>query len=115
MTVVKPRTQFGVTRLAEHDRVLAFEGKPRLDHWVNGGFFMFEPEFLAYVELGSVLENDPLRRVTVDRQLHAFRHTEFWECMYTHKDAITLNDLWSARHAPWAVWERSPAADASAR
>ena len=104
-----------MTQLADDDRVLGFEGKPRLDHWVNGGFFMFEHGFPADVEVGSMLENDPLRRVTADRQLHAVRHTEFWECMYTHKDAATLNDLWSAGYAPWAVWERSPAADASAR
>jgi len=115
LTVVRPRAQFGVTQLGDDDRVFAFEEKPRLDHWVNGGFFAFEPGFLAYLEEDSVLEHDPLRRLAADGELHAFRHTGFWDCMDTYKDAVTLNDLWSAGSPPWAVWERSPAADTGAR
>jgi glucose-1-phosphate cytidylyltransferase len=114
VTVVRPRGQFGVTQLDDEDRVLAFEEKPRLDHWVNGGFFVFEPGFLEYLEEDSVLENAPLRRLAADGELHAFRHTGFWDCMDTYRDAVTLNDLW-AGDAPWAVWERRPTADARAR
>jgi glucose-1-phosphate cytidylyltransferase len=115
VTVVRPRAQFGVTQLTEDDRVLAFEEKPRLDRWVNGGFFVFQPGFLAYLEEDSVLEHDPLRRLAADGELHAFRHTGFWDCMDTYKDAVKLNDLWSGGSPPWGVWERSPAADAGAR
>ena len=115
VTAVRPRAQFGVTQLDDDDRVLAFEEKPRLEHWVNGGFFVFEPGFLEYLEEDSVLENAPLRRLAADEELHAFRHTGFWDCMDTYKDAVTLNDLWATGDAPWAVWERSPAADAGAR
>jgi glucose-1-phosphate cytidylyltransferase len=115
MTVVRPRVQFGVTQLAENDRVLAFEEKPRLDQWVNGGFFVCEPRFLDYLEADSVLEHSPLRRLAAEGELHAFRHTGFWDCMDTYKDAVTLNDLWSGGQAPWAVWERDAAADARAR
>jgi glucose-1-phosphate cytidylyltransferase len=115
MTVVRPRAQFGVTQLDDDDRVLAFEEKPRLEQWVNGGFFVFEPGFLEYLEEDSVLENAPLRRLAADGELHAFRHTGFWDCMDTYKDAVTLNDLWAAGDAPWAVWERSPTADTGAR
>jgi len=115
VTVVRPRAQFGVTQLDDDDRVRAFEEKPRLEHWVNGGFFVFEPGFLEYLEEDSVLENAPLRRLAADEELHAFRHTGFWDCMDTYKDAVTLNDLWATGDAPWAVWERSPAADAGAR
>ena len=75
VTVVRPRTQFGVADLDEDDRVLAFEEKPRLDHWVNGGFFCFEPGFLDYLAADSVLENEPLRRLAAAGQLRAFRHT----------------------------------------
>jgi glucose-1-phosphate cytidylyltransferase len=115
VTVVRPRAQFGVTQLDDDDRVLAFEEKPRLDHWVNGGFFVFESGFLEYLEDDSVLENAPLRRLAADGELHAFRHTGFWDCMDTYKDAVTLNDLWATGGAPWAIWERSTAADAGAR
>jgi glucose-1-phosphate cytidylyltransferase len=115
MTVVRPRAQFGVTQLDEDDRVLAFEEKPRLDRWVNGGFFVCEPGFLEYLEPDSVLEHSPLRRLAAEGELHAFRHTGFWDCMDTYKDAVTLNDLWSDGQAPWAVWDRHAAADAGAR
>jgi glucose-1-phosphate cytidylyltransferase len=115
MTVVRPRTRFGIAQLDEDDRVLAFEEKPRLERWVNGGFFIFERDFLEYLEEDSILENAPLRRLAAEGELHAFRHTGFWDCMDTYKDAVTLNDLWTAGQAPWAVWERRPAADAGAR
>lgn len=104
VTVVRPRAQFGVTQLADDDRVLAFEEKPRLDQWVNGGFFVFEPGFLEYLEEDSVLENAPLRRLAADGELHAFRHTGFWDCMDTYKDAVALNDLWATGAEPWKLW-----------
>jgi glucose-1-phosphate cytidylyltransferase len=115
LTVVRPRTQFGVAELSPDGRVVAFEEKPRLGHWVNGGFFCFEPGFLDHLDDTSVLEDAPLRSVASAGQLHAFRHTGFWDCMDTYKDAVMLNDLWSSRKAPWAVWERDPAAEAGAR
>jgi glucose-1-phosphate cytidylyltransferase len=110
VTVVRPKSQFGVTHLDGEGRVLAFEEKPRLDHWVNGGFFCFEPAVLPYLEPDSVLENAPLRRLAADGQLHAFRHTGFWDCMDTYKDATVLNDLWNSGEAPWRVWEGASAA-----
>jgi glucose-1-phosphate cytidylyltransferase len=114
VTVVRPRTQFGIAELDEEDRVLAFEEKPRLDHWVNGGFFCFEPAFLDYLDERSELENAPLRRLVAGQQLRAFRHTGFWDCMDTYKDAVTLNDLWDEGKAPWAVWARDAGAAARA-
>ncbi len=115
VTVVRPRSQFGLAELDGEDRVLAFEEKPRLDHWVNGGFFCFEPGFLEYLEEDSVLEDAPLRRLAAEGELHAFRHTGFWDCMDTYKDAVLLNDLWNGGQAPWAIWDESAATRASAR
>ena len=114
MTVVRPRTQFGVAEIDEEDRVRAFEEKPRLNHWVNGGFFRFEPGFLDYLDADSVLEDAPLRRLAADGELHAFRHSGFWDCMDTYKDAALLNDLWRAGGAPWSVWEGRAAAPSRA-
>jgi glucose-1-phosphate cytidylyltransferase len=114
MTVVRPRTQFGVAEIDEDDRVRAFEEKPRLNHWVNGGFFRFEPGFLGYLDTDSVLEDAPLRRLAADGELHAFRHSGFWDCMDTYKDAALLNDLWRAGGAPWSVWEGRAAAPSRA-
>jgi len=115
VTVVRPRTQFGIADIDERDRVLAFEEKPRLDHWVNGGFFCFEPGFVDYLNADSVLEDAPLRHLAAAGELHAFRHGGFWDCMDTYKDAVVLNDLWREGGAPWAVWDRDAAANAGAR
>ena len=104
MTVVRPRLQFGIAELNGDDSVKAFVEKPRAEHWVNGGFFAFEPGVFDYLEDSSVLEGDPLDRLAAHRQLAAFRHTGFWECMDTYKDAVELNDLWSTGHPPWKVW-----------
>jgi glucose-1-phosphate cytidylyltransferase len=106
VTVVRPRTQFGVAALDGADRVLEFEEKPRLDHWVNGGFFCFEPGALDYLDETSVLEREPLARLASDGRLRAYRHFGFWDCMDTYKDAVVLNDLWDAGEAPWRVWDR---------
>jgi glucose-1-phosphate cytidylyltransferase len=110
MTVVRPFSQWGVAVLDDDDRVDAFEEKPRLDRWVNGGFFCFQPGALDYLDETSTLERGPLRELAADHELHGFRHRGFWDCMDTYKDAVTLNDLWDAGRAPWAVWERDAAA-----
>jgi glucose-1-phosphate cytidylyltransferase len=115
MTVVRPYSQWGIAVVTEDDTISGFEEKPRVDEWVNGGFLCCEPGFLEYLEESSVLEREPLRRLAADGQLHAHRHTGFWDCMDTYKDAVVLNDLWEAGEAPWAVWERSPVAGGTKR
>ena len=101
LTVVRPQLQFGVARLNGDDVVAGFEEKPRFEGWINGGFFCFEPAALDYLDEDSVLEREPLDRLAADGQLRAYRHTGFWDCMDTYKDAVLLNDLWAAGRAPW--------------
>jgi glucose-1-phosphate cytidylyltransferase len=105
MTVVRPQLQFGVAELDGDGRVRGFREKPRAEHWVNGGFFCFEPGVLACLEEDSVLEGDPLESLAAQGQLHAFRHEGFWDCMDTYKDAVLLGDLWSRGEAPWKSWD----------
>jgi glucose-1-phosphate cytidylyltransferase len=104
VTVVKPRGQFGVAELDGDDRVTAFREKPRLEQWINGGFFCFEPGVVEYLDESSVLEDEPLERLAADGGLRAYRHHGFWDCMDTYKDAVMLNDLWKSGDAPWRVW-----------
>jgi glucose-1-phosphate cytidylyltransferase len=104
MTVVRPELQFGVTELDGSHRVVGFREKPRSEHWVNGGFFCFEPALLERLEAGSVLEREPLESLAADGELRAFPHEGFWDCMDTYKDAVLLNDLWESGEAPWRVW-----------
>jgi glucose-1-phosphate cytidylyltransferase len=103
VTVVRPHLQWGVAELGPEDRVEGFVEKPRSEHWINGGFFCFEPEALRYIDADSVLEREPLERLAEDGQLRAFRHEGFWDCMDTYKDAVVLNDLWAGGEAPWPV------------
>ena len=104
MTVVRPYSQWGVAMVDDAGRIERFEEKPRLDHWVNGGFLCVEPEFLDLLAGDSVLEREPLERAAADGRLAAFRHEGFWDCMDTYKDAIVLNDLWAGGDPPWRVW-----------
>jgi glucose-1-phosphate cytidylyltransferase len=104
MTVVQPHLQWGVAEL-EGDRVAGFAEKPRSEHWINGGFFCFEPGALGHIGAGSVLEREPLQGLAASGELRAFRHDGFWDCMDTYKDAVTLNDLWASGEAPWRVWD----------
>jgi glucose-1-phosphate cytidylyltransferase len=108
VTVVRPDLQWGVAEL-DGDEVTGFVEKPRSEHWINGGFFCFEPGVLDYLDEDSVLEREPLARLAADGELRAFRHEGFWDCMDTYKDAVVLNDLWSAGRAPWRIWDAAPA------
>lgn len=107
VTLVKPHSQWGVAALDEHDRIRSFEEKPQVDQWVNGGFFFMEPEALGYLSFDSVLEREPLGRLVADGQLHGYRHSGFWDCMDTYKDAVLLNDLWESGQAPWRTRDRA--------
>jgi glucose-1-phosphate cytidylyltransferase len=102
VTVVRPRLQWGVAEIGEDHKVEGFAEKPRSEHWINGGFFCFEPSVLDYLDGDSVLEREPLERLAAEDQLRAYRHEGFWDCMDTYKDAVLLNDLWASGEAPWA-------------
>ena len=109
VTVVQPHLQWGVAEIGEDDKVEGFVEKPRSEHWINGGFFCFEPGALDYIGEESVLEREPLERLAADGQLGAYRHMGFWDCMDTYKDAVELNDLWVSGNAPWPTWVTSGA------
>ena len=105
VTAVRPNLPFGVLEFAGDGRVAAFHEKPRSEHWINGGFFCFEPGVFAYLEGSSVLEREPLEGLAADGQLTAYRHAGFWECLDTYKDAVALNDMWAQGDAPWKMWK----------
>ena len=113
MTVVQPELQFGIAELGGDGRVRGFREKPRLEHWINGGFFCFESGALEYIGHDAILEREPLEELAAAGELHAYRHEGFWECMDTYKDAVQLNDAWAQGRAPWKLWERSKEAAAT--
>ena len=113
VTLVQPHSQWGVAKLeADGDRISGFVEKPRMEQWVNGGFMFCEPRVLEYLGADSVLERRPLERLAAAGELSGWRHTGFWDCMDTYKDAIVLNDLWATGSPPWRVWDTAGTAAA---
>ncbi len=106
LTAVRPLSPFGVIELGKDRLVNSFAEKPLLDHWINGGFFVFEKEIFEYVGANDVLEREVFARLVARKELVAFQHHGFWECMDTYKDAMELNDIWRSGQASWAVWEK---------
>jgi glucose-1-phosphate cytidylyltransferase len=106
VTVVHPRSQWGVVSVGEDCLVTLFEEKPRVREWVNGGFYVFSRAVLESMTPDEDLERETLQRLTQQRQLVAYQHTGFWRCMDTYKDTIELNELWERGEAKWRVWER---------
>lgn len=105
LTSVRPRSTFGIISIDAHSCLVnTFEEKPVLDHWINGGFFVFNKEVFQYLKDNDILEKDTFSRLVNDRQVVAYKHFGFWECMDTYKDNLRLNELWENPHAPWALW-----------
>jgi glucose-1-phosphate cytidylyltransferase len=101
MTAVRPDLQWGVADIDADGEVTGFIEKPKSEHWINGGFFCFEPAVFDWLDSGSVLEREPLEGLARDGELGAFQHEGFWDCCDTYKDLVTLNDLWAGGDAPW--------------
>ncbi len=103
VTAVQPAGRFGVLEIAEHNRVLEFKEKQSGDGgWINGGFFVMQPEVFKYIENDqTVLENEPLIRLARDGQLVAYKHTGFWHPMDTLRDKNFLEEIWKTGRAPW--------------
>ncbi|MDD5166706.1 MAG: sugar phosphate nucleotidyltransferase [Candidatus Omnitrophica bacterium] len=107
LTSVRPYSQFGIMGIDSHtNTVTHFEEKPMLDHWVNGGFFVFNRGIFRYLKDNDVLERDTFWRLVKDKNLVAYKHKGFWECMDTYKDNLRLNELWNSGRAPWALWHK---------
>src|SRR5262249_25799674 len=102
LTAVRPPARFGALAL-EGDLVADFLEKPQAgEGWINGGFFVLEPEVLDYIEGDdTVFEHAPLERLAHEGQLAAFRHEGFWQCMDTMRDVRLLQSLWESGRAPW--------------
>jgi glucose-1-phosphate cytidylyltransferase len=96
MTVVQPELPFGVAHL-DGARVTGFAEKPVSGQWVNGGFFVLEPEALTYLDADAILEREPLERLAADGALAAYRHSGFWRCLDTAKDAAALEEAGPGR------------------
>ena len=101
VTAVRPQARFGELEIVD-DCVKSFKEKPQLDQgWINGGFFVLEPEVFDLISDDSVMfERQPLEELSSDENLMAYKHHGFWKCMDTKRDLEILNDLWNT-NPPW--------------
>lgn len=107
VTAVRPPGRFGTMRL-DGESVGSFKEKPQAgEGWINGGFFVFEPRVFEYLAGDdTVLEQEPLERLSRDGELMAYRHDRFWQPMDTVRDRDFLDDLWQQGAAPWRRADR---------
>jgi len=106
VTAVRPPARFGGLQL-DQDRVQRFTEKPQSgEGWINGGFFVFEPEILDLIPGDqSMLEVECMERLALEARLMAYRHAGFWQPMDTLRDKNYLEELWRSGNAPWKIWD----------
>lgn len=108
LTAVQSPGRFGVFQLDKEETIVSrFAEKPTGDSaWINGGFFVLEPQIFDYIDGDdTVWERSPMEHLARDGQLSAFRHYGFWLPMDTLRDKMILEDLWGRNVAPWKVWD----------
>jgi len=107
LTAVQPPGRFGAFTLEDKQtRICHFREKPRGDGaWINGGFFVLEPEVFDYIAGDStVWEQEPMKALAHDGQLAAYRHEGFWQNMDTLRDKMLLEEMWASGSPRWKVW-----------
>lgn len=113
LTAVQPPGRFGTFKLDDNEnRVTAFREKPGGGNaWINGGFFVLQPEVFDLIEGDDTIwERTPLEVLAKMDRLGAYRHKSFWHPMDTLRDKNYLEDLWKAKDCPWNIWEKEEVA-----
>lgn len=104
MTCINPLSPFGLVKFDENGIITESKEKPRMEGWINGGFFVFNKKIFGYLKENSILEKDVFDKLVEEKQLCAYPFKGFWDCMDTFKDNQTLTELWKNNNAPWKVW-----------
>lgn len=106
LTAVRPPARYG-HMVFEEDQIVNFVEKPQIgEGWINGAFFVLEPEVFEYIDGDDTQwEKEPLENLARDGQLMAYKHTSFWQCMDTLREKYILEKLWQSNNVPWKLWE----------
>jgi glucose-1-phosphate cytidylyltransferase len=107
LTAVQTTGKFGALNLESGGKVNSFMEKPKGDGaWINGGFFVLEPNVFDYIKEGdnTIWERTPLESLAIDNQLVAYKHTGFWRPMDTLHDKTDLENLWNKADCDWRLW-----------
>jgi glucose-1-phosphate cytidylyltransferase len=108
VTSVQPQGKFGALSIEKDNSVSSFAEKPKGDGaWINGGFFVLEPQVFDYLQEGdkTIFEKEPLENLAKAGQLNAYKHTGFWKAMDTLYEKNQLTEMWMDGKAPWAIWK----------
>jgi glucose-1-phosphate cytidylyltransferase len=106
VTACHPPEKYGVLKL-QNEKVTEFKEKPKKENeWVNGGFFVLEPNIFDYIKNDKTIwEKDPMKKLVKMNQLIAYRHNGFYQPMDTMSDKKILDDMWKRKNASWKVWK----------
>jgi glucose-1-phosphate cytidylyltransferase len=105
LTAVRPPARFGALEFDTQNRIRHFKEKSVLhEGWINGGFFVVEPQALSYIEDDVMWEHAPMECLASEGQLYAYQHEGFWQCMDTVRDLKYLESLWDSGNPPWKTW-----------
>ena len=105
MKAVRPQAA-RTLKFGDKSDVKGFQEKPQGDGgWINGGFFVLEPDVIDRIDSDATIwEHEPLRSLAADGNLTAYHHNGFWQPMDTLRDRVQLEELWAQEKAPWKVW-----------
>ena len=101
LTAVNLESPFGILELNDKNEVIGFEEKPKLDYFMNGGFYVFNKKIFKYIKKNLDLEKDVLKEIAKEKQIAAFKHNGFWKSMNTLKDVMELNELYGIGKLKW--------------
>jgi glucose-1-phosphate cytidylyltransferase len=106
LTSIQPEGRFGALDIGDNGQVHKFREKPKGDgSWINGGFFVCEPQVLDYIDGDTtIFERQPLENLAKDGQIYTYQHQGFWKCMDTLRDKNQLNEFWDTQAAQWKIW-----------
>ena len=106
VTAVNPPGRFGALDISNNGSVKNFDEKPKKGNtWINGGFFVLETDVFRYINDDLMpWEDEPLKKITNDNQLNAYKHEGFWQPMDTIREKVILEELYKSGRAPWVKW-----------
>jgi glucose-1-phosphate cytidylyltransferase len=106
VTACQPTEKYGILDI-DNNTVVSFKEKPPMKNiWVNGGYFVLEPDVFDYIKNDSTIwEKEPMNELVKNKQLNAYKHTGFYQHMDTISEKKYLNKLWESNNAKWKVWK----------
>ena len=106
VTITKPNPRFGIVKVKEDDIINVGEKSKQDENWINGGYFVLEPEIFDYIDAdNSVWEVEPMKKLVKDNQISAFKYNGEYYPMDTIQDKIKLQNMRESNNAYWKIWK----------